>query len=166
MLRLSQLRTALLQSGFRLFILCSRRSHLRFRQHHLRARLIHRLLLRCDCCPGLIYLVYGDKLFGKQRFNAMEIVGRIQQFCLCTIQSGLGAGHISLCLVDGCRCAIDIRSSTVGIRSSRTDGTCLRCDDPSLVHNLALECVRSRIALAAKHIHKAEGRSRRAVHPA
>ena len=122
-------------------MLCSRRSHLRFRQDHLRARLIHRLLSRCHCCPGLIYLVDGDKLLGKQRFDAMEIVGRIQQFCFCTIQFGLGAGHIGLCLVDGCRCAIDIRSSTVGIRSSRPDRTLLRCDRPSLVHNLALECV-------------------------
>jgi hypothetical protein len=77
-LRLSQLCSALLHNGFRLFMLCCRRSHLRFRQYHLRARLIHRLLSRCDRRPGLIYLVYGDKLLGKQRFDAMEIVGRIQ----------------------------------------------------------------------------------------
>ena len=164
-LRLSQLRPALLQSGFRLFMLCSRRSHLRFRQDHLRVRLIHRLLSRCNCCPGLIYLVYRDKLFGKQRFDAMEIVGRILQFCFCTIQSGLGAGHIGLCLVDGCRCMIDIRSSTVIF--ARAAPTALCCD--AIVRSGPQSGPRvcsDRIALAAKHIHKAAGRSRRAVHPA
>ncbi len=164
-LRLAELRMALLDYRLCLLVLRLGRLHLSLGEQHLSALLIDGLLPCGDRGPRLVHLIDSDELLGQQRLDAVIVVGRVEQFGVGAVEGGLGIGDICLRFVDRGRGAVDIRRSAVGIRSRRPDGAYLRGDRPALVDDLALQGVQSRTSPSAAHTHRAGDRSQRAAHP-
>ena len=115
--------------------------HLRLGQKQLRAELLHRLLPCRDRGSDLVHLVYGDKLLGQQRLDAMKVIGLIEQFSVGAVECSLHRGDICFGFADGGYRAIDVRRSAVSIGLGCANGTYLRGNRPSLVDNLTLQRV-------------------------
>ncbi len=140
-LRLAELRMALLDYRLRLLVLRLGGLHLSFREDDLRALLLHGLFPRGDRGPGLVHLIYSDELLGQQRLDAVIVVGRVEQFGVGAVEGGLGVRNICFGFVHCRRSAVDIRRGAVRIRPRGSDGAHLRSDRPALVDNLPLKRV-------------------------
>src|SRR5580704_4303041 len=142
MLRLTELRVALQHRRLRLLVLGVGRLHLCLRQSQLRSCLLHSLLPRRHSCPRLIHLINSDELLCQQWFNAVKIIGLIDQLGRSTIENRPCISDIGLCFVDGRSRAIDVRRRTRSIRLRSPHGAYLRSDGSALVDDLSLQGIK------------------------
>ena len=113
----------------------------------MRAQLLHRLLPRGHRGSDLVDLVYGDKLLGQQRLNAMKVVGLVSQFGVGAVEGRLRSRNICFGFAyRGCG-AIDVRASAIRIGPGCPYRAHLRSNRPSLIDDLALQRtqIRSRL---------------------
>ena len=120
---------------------------------------------RGHCSSGLIHLIYGDKLLGQQRLDAMKVVGGVKQLGVGASSSALALATLALRFIDGGRGAIDIRRGAVGVRSRSSDSALLRGDRPGLVDDLPLQACPDRTAPSAARTRTDADRSRNSSSP-